>query len=122
VAGKPAGGGSVPGLIAGSRAGDSRPRTNRKETKMSEEDAVRSEQQEQLELADDREPDGLDSRAWEREDPDAGSASQRPIQLEPADGDGPPVDTEPDEVAVDAGSAPAAGPEQGALHVEDEPR
>jgi hypothetical protein len=89
---------------------------------MSEEDAVRSEQREQLELEDDREPDGLDSRAWEREDPDAGSAAQRPIQLEPAEGDGPPVDTEPDEVAVDAGPAPSAGPEQGALRVEGEPR
>ncbi|MEV6621771.1 hypothetical protein AB0M83_29415 [Amycolatopsis sp. NPDC051106] len=89
---------------------------------MSEQDAVRSEQQEQLELDDDRAPDGLDSRAWERENPEAGSAAQRPIQLEPVGGDGPPVDTEPDEVAVDAGPAPAAGPEQGALHVEDEPR
>jgi hypothetical protein len=54
-----------------------------------------------------------------REDPDAESASRRPIQLEPVEGDGPPADTEPDQVGVDAGSAPAAGPEQAALHVED---
>ncbi|MEV6640697.1 hypothetical protein [Amycolatopsis sp. NPDC051371] len=87
---------------------------------MSEEDLVSSEQQETLELAEEPGTDDLDSRAWEREDPDSGSASNRPIQLAPVDGDGPPVDTEPDEVAEDAGFGLAAGPEQGALHVEDE--
>jgi len=56
---------------------------------MSEQDAVRSEQQEQLELDDARAAAGLASRAWEREAPEAG---------------------------------PAAGAEQGALHIEDEPR
>ena len=73
-----------------------------------------SEQQQRLELAGDS--GGLDPRAWDREDPDAGPSSRRPVQLEPVEGDGPPVDT--DQVGVDAGAAPAAGPEQAALHVE----
>ncbi|OXM63477.1 hypothetical protein [Amycolatopsis vastitatis] len=81
-------------------------------------DAFGSEQHQRLELDDD--PGGLDPRAWEREDPDAVPASRRPIQLEPVEGDGPPADTEPDQVGVDAGSASAAGPEQAALHVEDD--
>jgi hypothetical protein len=87
---------------------------------MSEKDVARSEQQERLELDREPEPGGLDSRAWERADPDSRSASRQPIQLEPVEGDGPPVDTEADEVAADAGSAPAGGPEQAAMHV-DEP-
>jgi hypothetical protein len=82
--------------------------------------AVGSEQQERLELDRDPEPDGLDSRAWARDDPDAGASSRQPTQLRPVEGDGPPVDTEPDEVAVEAGSGPAAGPEQAALHIENE--
>ncbi|WP_033262349.1 hypothetical protein [Amycolatopsis vancoresmycina] len=86
---------------------------------MSEPDTARSEQQERLEL--DHDPGGQDSRKWAREDPDTGEVMQDPIQLEPVEGDGPPSDTEPDEVAVDAGPAVAAGPEQGALHIEDEP-
>ncbi|WP_410667592.1 hypothetical protein [Amycolatopsis sp. cmx-4-68] len=86
---------------------------------MSEPDTGRSEQQERLELDGEPEPGGLDSPAWERQDPDAGSASGGTIQLEPVEGDGPPVDTEPDEVAVDGGTAPAAGPEQAALHIEE---
>ncbi len=81
---------------------------------------VGSEQQERLELDRDPEPAGLDSRTWERDDPDAGASSREPIQLRPVEGDGPPVDTESDEVAVAAGAGPAAGPEQAALHVEDE--
>jgi hypothetical protein len=85
---------------------------------MSEPDTGRSEQQERLELDGEPEPGGLDSPAWEREDPDAGSVSREPIQLEAVEGDGPPADTEPDEVAVDGGPASAAGPEQAALHVE----
>ncbi|MEV4050325.1 hypothetical protein AB0J55_03970 [Amycolatopsis sp. NPDC049688] len=85
---------------------------------MSEPDTARSEQQQRLELDDD--PDGLDSRRWAREDPDTGEVTQEPIQLEAVEGDGPPADTEADEVAVDAGPAVAAGPEQGALHVEEE--
>ncbi|SDZ23808.1 hypothetical protein SAMN05421504_11129 [Amycolatopsis xylanica] len=79
-----------------------------------------SEQQERLELDRDPEPGGLDSRAWDRDDPDATASSREPVQLRPVEGDGPPVDTEPDEVAVEAGPALAAGPEQAALHVEDE--
>ncbi len=82
--------------------------------------ALGSEQQERLELDRDPEPDGLDSRAWERDDPDTRASSRRPTQLRAVEGDGPPVDTEPDEVAVSGGSSPAAGPEQAALHVEDE--
>ena len=82
-------------------------------------DAFGSEQRQQLELDDD--PGDLDPRAWEREDPDNGSSSRPPIQLEPVEGDGPPVDVEPDQVGVDAGPAPAAGPEQAALHVEEDP-
>ncbi|WP_233223919.1 hypothetical protein [Amycolatopsis sp. CA-128772] len=85
---------------------------------MSEPDTARSEQQQGLEL--DQDPDGLDSRRWAREDPDTGEAAPAPIQLAPVEGDGPPVDTEPDEVGVDAGPAVAAGPEQDALHVEQE--
>jgi hypothetical protein len=42
------------------------------------------------------------------------------MQLEPVDGDGPPSDVEPDQVGVDAGTSPTAGPEQGALHVDGE--
>jgi hypothetical protein len=71
-----------------------------------------------LELAGDPDSGDLDSPTWARDDPDAGSASQPPTQLAPVEGDGPPVDTERDEVAVDAGPAPAAGPEQAAVHVE----
>nr|WP_318307300.1 hypothetical protein [Amycolatopsis sp. MEP2-6] len=82
--------------------------------------ALGSEQQERLELDRDPEPDGLDSPAWDRDDPDADASSREPIQLAPVEGDGPPVDTEPDEVAVDAGTVPAAGPEQAALRVEDQ--
>jgi hypothetical protein len=82
--------------------------------------AVGSEQQEHLELDRDPEPDGLDSRAWGRDDPDTGTSSREPTQLQAVDGDGPPVDTEADEVAVEAGTSPAAGPEQAALRVEDE--
>ena len=85
---------------------------------MSTPDTPGSEQQQHLEL--DGDPDGLDSRTWAREDPDAAGASQPPIQLEPVEGDGPPVDTEPDQVGVEAGSAPAAGPEQAALHIEED--
>ncbi|WP_206784764.1 hypothetical protein [Amycolatopsis sp. MtRt-6] len=65
-------------------------------------------------------PAGIDDRAGETEDPDTGARPERPLQVEPVDGDGPPVDSEADQVGVDAGSAPAAGPEQAALHVEDE--
>lgn len=54
----------------------------------------------------------------ELEDPDTGEVAQEPIQLEPVEGDGPPVDAEPDEIAADAGTAVAGGPEQGALHIE----
>lgn len=82
--------------------------------------AVGSEQQERLELDREVEPDGLDSSAWNRDDPDAAASSREPIQLAPVEGDGPPVDTEPDEVAVEAGPSPAAGPEQAALRVDDE--
>jgi hypothetical protein len=63
---------------------------------------------------------GIDSRAGEGEDQDTGETPEQPVQLEPVAGDGPPVDTEPDQVGVEAGSAPAAGPEQAALHVEGE--
>jgi hypothetical protein len=87
---------------------------------MTEKDPGSSEQQERLELDRDVEPDGLDSRDWEREDPDTGSASRQPIQLRPVEGDGPPIDTEADEVGEAGGAGPAVGPEQGALHVEDE--
>lgn len=87
---------------------------------MPEKDLAGSEQQERLELDQDVEPDGLDSRDWAREDPDSGSASRRPIQLEPVDGDGPPIDTEADEVGEATGAGPAAGAEQAALHVEEE--
>ncbi|MFF1607737.1 hypothetical protein ACFVYA_08140 [Amycolatopsis sp. NPDC058278] len=65
-------------------------------------------------------PAGIDSRAGAPEDPDTGAEPEQPIQLEPVEGDGLPVDREADEVAVDAGSAVAAGPEQAALHVEEE--
>jgi len=65
-------------------------------------------------------PSGIDAHAGEGTDQDTGEAPEQPVQLEPVAGDGPPVDTEPDQVGVDAGSAPAAGPEQAALHVERE--
>ncbi|MET9000005.1 hypothetical protein [Amycolatopsis sp. Hca4] len=63
---------------------------------------------------------GIDSRAGGDTDEDTGESPEQPVQLAPVDGDGPPVDTEADEVGVDAGSAPAAGPEQAALHIEGE--
>jgi hypothetical protein len=65
-------------------------------------------------------PAGIDARAGAPEDPDTGAKPEQPIQLEPVEGDGPPLDREADEVAVDAGPAVAAGPEQAALHVEEE--
>jgi hypothetical protein len=40
---------------------------------MSEKDVARSEQQERLELDREPEPGGIESRAWERADPDSGS-------------------------------------------------
>jgi hypothetical protein len=79
-----------------------------------------SEQQERLELDQDVEPNGLDSRDWEREDPDTRSASRQPTQLRPVEGDGPPIDTEADEVGEAGGAGPAVGPEQAALRVEGE--
>ncbi|SFW79139.1 hypothetical protein [Amycolatopsis australiensis] len=87
---------------------------------MSEEDFARSEQQERLELDGEPEPDGLDSPAWSRENPDAESAERAAVQLEPVEGDGPPRDTEPDAVGAAARDESAAGPEQEALHVEEE--
>ncbi len=63
---------------------------------------------------------GIDSRAGAGADEDTGETAEQPVQLEAVEGDGPPVDTEPDQVGVDAGSAPAAGPEQAALHIEAE--
>jgi hypothetical protein len=65
-------------------------------------------------------PAGAVARVGEDADPDTGAVADQPIQLEPVDGDGPPVDREPDQVAVEAGSAVSAGPEQGALHIEGE--
>lgn len=65
-------------------------------------------------------PAGIDSIPGAPEDPDTGAKPEQPIQLEPVEGDGPPLDREADEVAVDAGPAVAAGPEQAALHVEEE--
>jgi hypothetical protein len=53
-------------------------------------------------------------------EPDDGELAREPIQLEPVAGDGPPLDTESDEIGVDAGPAVAAGPEQDALHIEEE--
>ncbi|WP_410613091.1 hypothetical protein [Amycolatopsis sp. lyj-109] len=69
-------------------------------------------------------PAGVEARAGEGadSDPDTGVTPDQPIQLEPVEGDGPPIDREPDQVAVEAGSAVAAGPEQGALHIEGETR
>ncbi|MDX3189641.1 hypothetical protein PV458_14655 [Streptomyces sp. MN03-5084-2B] len=64
-------------------------------------------------------PAGIDARAGAEADQDTGEVPEQPVQLEPVAGDGPPLDTEPDQVAVDAGSAPAAGPEQAAMHVEE---
>ncbi|MDQ7808899.1 hypothetical protein Q5425_34620 [Amycolatopsis sp. A133] len=65
-------------------------------------------------------PLGIDPRAGEGEDPDTGAAPEQPMQLEPVEGDGPPFDTEPDQVGVEAPSAVAAGPEQAAMHIEGE--
>ncbi|MFJ7213454.1 hypothetical protein [Amycolatopsis sp. NPDC098790] len=107
----------VPG---GSMAAEIRELPGRSEVDAAGPGPAGSEQQEGLELDRDPEAGGLDSPAWERDDPDAVASSREPTQLRPVDGDGPPADTEPDEVAADAGPAPAAGPEQAALHVEGE--
>ncbi|SED01259.1 hypothetical protein SAMN04489727_5995 [Amycolatopsis tolypomycina] len=67
-------------------------------------------------------PAGASVRADQQADadPDTGATPDNPLQLQPVEGDGPPADREPDQVGTEAGSAVAAGPEQGALHVEGE--
>ncbi|UJW32755.1 hypothetical protein L3Q67_02875 [Saccharothrix sp. AJ9571] len=71
---------------------------------------MRSEQNEGLELGD--------RDAW-ADDPDVatGDTEAPAQQLQPTQ-DGLPLDNERDEIAEDAGRAQAAGPEQGALHIE----
>jgi hypothetical protein len=79
---------------------------------------ARSEQQEHLELEPEAPAD--DPRGWQRHDPDrarhaTGVPSGR--QVTPPDG-GEPLDREPTEIAEDAGTGTAVGPEQQAVRVE----
>jgi hypothetical protein len=83
-------------------------------------DQPRSEQQENLELAN--EPATDEPEVWRAADPDRaeepGAESPAP-QFTPPGGGGAPGDREPTEIAEDAGSAYPAGPEQGATRIED---
>ncbi|MEU7529105.1 hypothetical protein AB0A74_25485 [Saccharothrix sp. NPDC042600] len=63
---------------------------------------IRSEQQEDVERAD----GGPEEHARDA------------IQVTTPGGGGEPVDDEPDEVALDAGTAYSGGPEEQALHIE----
>jgi hypothetical protein len=82
-----------------------------------------SEQQEGLEL--DTEEQALDDpKTWRRADPDREPASteDRPAgaQLTKPGGGGEPGDEEPTEIAEEYEPSTTVGPEQQAMHVEDE--
>ncbi|MQA61638.1 MAG: hypothetical protein GEU86_09090 [Actinophytocola sp.] len=77
----------------------------------------RSEQQERMEL--DSEPRSKDSpAAWEAVDR-AQENEEAARQFSPPEGDTEFADDEPTEIAQAHDAQPAAGPEQGAMHVTD---
>lgn len=80
----------------------------------------RSEQQERMEL--DSEPESMDSpAAWEALDQaSAPDGEETAPQFSPPDGDTEIADEERTEIAQEHDAQPAAGPEQGAMHVTDD--
>jgi hypothetical protein len=81
----------------------------------------RSEQDENLELADEAPVE--DPPSWAEHDPDrAEPADTVPAdQLTKPGGGGEPGDEEPTEIAESAGRDHLAGPEHGATRIDDEP-